>query len=693
MEDYPRLSWSAFCAKPDELRNPELVSPFGANPSESRDLPQLLSDKFSVSFKGLFRTVMRPTGAFSKTRGFIWTAFLVVCLGTTSPSSAQQQPSSELKLVPSPSGEEAKPEPLYPTWWQKPPKDEKTVACKDPGKCVACHESTSEVDAVHAFACVRCHKGDPAAEDKDRAHAGLIKDPGDLKTVDQTCGQCHPEDAHRVQRSAMALAPRMINHTRFAFGGQTEARASHATVDKENLKQVPHPSSSGNLGDDLLRRSCLRCHLHTKGSSRWGEHRGLGCSACHIAYPNSKDGRPRKHSIIRDTGITACLKCHNGNHVGADYVGLFEKDFQRGFKSPFVQGQLAPTIYGSEQHRLLPDVHFRAGMGCMDCHTLDEVHGTGDQPTSSESGVKISCEGCHMRGDHPAVLKHDNGSMTLLRGEGRPVPAMNLESVPHRMEAHKKSLRCSACHSAWSFQDYGFHVMLEERADYWKWALTQGQNDPQAQELLSRNVGTYAEVLPPQGGAEPPKPEEKWDLPEPPDWLDGEKRSGAWFQAYTERKWSKPPLGFDSKGRVSIMRPMKQYVISHVDKDGNVLMDSHVPVTGEGYPALIFNPYEPHTISAKGRTCHECHGDPKAAGLGEGLRGIEKPGFHPLSMPETKISEHSFIWDALTDEKGTPLQFSTHPGAGPLDAATIKRLLNPSNRHKAEFYKYLKKAQ
>lgn len=616
---------------------------------------------------------------------FLSTLFLV-----TSAAISDAQPASQPNLTPSPAEADRTESPLYPTWWGKPPKEDKTIPCKDAGKCVSCHESTSEMDPSHALPCVRCHKGNADSDDKDKAHEGLIKDPGDLKSIEKTCGQCHPEEARRVQRSSMALAPRMINHTRFAFGAQKEPRAAHATVDLENLKQVPEPSSSGNLGDDLLRRSCLRCHLHTKGSTRWGEHRGLGCSACHIAYPNSKDGRPRKHAIVRDTGTTACLKCHNANHVGADYVGLFEKDFQRGFKSPFADGRLAPTIYGSEQHRLLPDVHFRTGMECMDCHTLDEVHGTGEIPSSSESEVKISCESCHVRGDHPAVLKQDNGTMTLLRGAGRTIPAMNSQSVPHRIESHREKLRCSACHAAWSFQDYGLHLMLEERSDYWKWAPTESRNDPQVQDLLKRNVGSEAEVLAPQEGPTPAKAEETWETPATFDWLNGEKRPGAWFRAYTERKWSRPPLGIDSKGRISIMRPMHQLVISHVDADGKVLMDSHIPTTGAGFPALILNPYEPHTIAAKGRSCHECHGDPKAAGLGEGLRGIEKPGFTPLSMPETKISGHNFVWDALVDEKGTPLQFSTHPGAGPLNAATIKKLLNPSDRQKAEFYKYLK---
>jgi len=579
---------------------------------------------------------------------------------------------------------------LYPTWWGSPPHVPEKVPCKDPGNCVKCHETNAAMDPKHAFACIQCHGGNPKAEDKDAAHIGLIKDPGDLKTVDKTCGECHPEEVRRVKHSAMALAPRMINHTRFAFGGQKSSEPIHATMDVDSLKQVPHPSKSPNPGDDLLRRSCLRCHLHTKGSERWGEHRGLGCSACHVAYPNSNDGKPRSHSLVRDPGIAACLKCHNSNHVGADYVGLFEKDFDRGFRSPVMQGRQPTRIYGSEQHRLLSDVHFRAGMKCTDCHTLEEVHGTGEVSRSPYNGVKVSCEGCHVRADHPGIQKEANGEMMLLRGQGRRVPAWNAKSIPHRVGIHKEKLRCSACHASWSFQDYGFHLMLEERADYWKWSSSTAQNDPQVQGLLSREIGTYAELIPPADGQIPPKSQDQWDLPVTEDWLTGEKRPGAWFRGYTERKWSRPPLGLDHRGKVSIMRPMYQYVISHVDADNNLLLDRHVPTTGSGNPALIVNPYSPHNITSKGRMCHECHGNPKAAGLGEGLMAIEKPGFSSVWRPESQIPGRTFLWDALVDQKGNALQWSSHPSAGPLDAASVMRLLNPSGRHRAEWHRYLR---
>jgi hypothetical protein len=387
--------------------------------------------------------------------------------------------------------------------------------------------------------------------------------------------------------------------------------------------------------------------------------------------------------------MTACLKCHNANHVGADYVGLFEKDSERGFRSPFVLGRQAQRIYGSEQHRLVADVHFKAGMSCMDCHTLDEVHGTGDPPKSAENGVTISCEACHVRGDHPAVLKNPDGKLILLRGKGRTIPQHNSDSIPHKVEAHRAKLRCSACHAAWSFQDYGLHLMLEERADYWKWANNAGQNDPQIQDLLLRNIGTYAELVQPSDGWTPDKPEGKWESPTTMDWLTGESRPGAWFRGYTERTWSRPPLGLDGRGKISIMRPMSQFVVSHVDADANVLVDRHIPVTGGGFPALLFNPYSPHTIGAKGRACQECHGAPKAAGLGEGMQGLEKPGFKPLWAPETRIPGYSFVWHALVDDKGNPLQYSSHPSAGPLNKETVLRLLRPSDRHRAMWSKYL----
>gem|GEM_PF-432440 len=628
------------------------------------------------------------TGYRTSATCLAWTVLTCLLLATQGLGQPTAVPNPLHLDSPAPS-EARRIDPLYPEWWGTAPQPPTATPCRDPGKCVKCHEAQATMDPSHALPCVQCHRGDPTTEDEKLAHEELIANPGDLRHVDKTCGKCHGDVVRRVKLSPMALAPRMINHTRFAFGAQKEPTPVHGTVDAAPLTQIPSSSQSGNLGDDLLRRSCLRCHLHTRGSARWGEHRGLGCSACHVAYPNSADGRPRAHALVRSVGLTACLKCHNANHVGADFVGLFEKDFQRGFVSPIVKGRQPPRIYGAEQHRLATDVHFRRGMECMDCHSIDEVHGAGEAPRSAVPNVTITCEGCHVNGEHPALLKQPDGTMLLLRGAGRKVPNWNGELVPHRVDRHREKLKCSACHAAWSFQDFGLHLMLEERADYWKWAPTRGQNDPQVQELLEKFVGSEADLVPPAQGDRPAKPAKEWEPPATRDWLSSELWPGAWFRGYTVRQWEVPPLGLDSAGKVTILRPLYQYVISHVDAEDNLLKDREIPTTAAGFPALVVNPYAPHTTTRTGRPCHECHGNPKAAGLGEGFMGIKKPGLNPVWKPEDQIPGHSFRWDAFVDEVGKPLQFSTRPSAGPLDHGTLQQLMHPSPRQRSLWHEYL----
>lgn len=607
----------------------------------------------------------------------------------------------------------APPNQSYPDWWGESPETLIKSRCDGAGSCVKCHPNNAEMDQLHALPCSTCHKGNAQVADKDLAHEGLIPDPGDLDHVDQTCGKCHPEHAHNVKISRMALVPKLINHTRYAFGAQDTAEPAFGVRGLSGLKEIPppklenlfpgdpaktptqdiHPATDmkpvfGGLGDDLLRRSCLRCHLYTKGSARAGEHRGKGCSACHVPYSNSDTKKPYAHVISKSLGVTPCLKCHNSNHIGCDYVGLFEKDFNRGFRSPIVSGAQAPTIYGSEQHRLRSDAHFKAGMICSDCHTSEQIHGTG-LVYNSDITPSPSCESCHVNFSHPLIFKNANGEAVLKRRPDIKVPALRLDIIPHRIDQHRKSLTCVACHAAWSFQDYGFHLMLDERAEYWMWSINSAQNDPQIQELLRKFVGDYAELVPPRDGIKPPMHEKDWTPPKTRDWLTGQSRSGAWFRGFTIRRWSSPPLGLNASGKVTVTRPMRQYVVSWVKSDGTVVLDSVIPTAGSGRPALIMDPYSPHTVQKKARQCHDCHGNPKAVGLGDALIGNRKFSVQPILSPEIGVPGVTFRWDALLDENGKALQSSSYPGAGPLRPELFKKLLFPGSHFRSVWSKYL----
>lgn len=595
---------------------------------------------------------------------------------------------------------------IYPEWWGDMPSKGQKIPCENPGSCVKCHPDNSSMDVMHAFSCVTCHLGNSLASEKDQAHQGLIRDPGNLDRVEETCGKCHADHASSVRICNMALAPRLTNHTRFAFGSQPLNAFTYGVKEVSSFKEVPLPqltqrvemkgSGKGadydslfkSLGDDLLRRSCLRCHLYTRGSDRTGEQRGQGCSACHVPYSNGASGKPYDHVIMKSIGITPCLKCHNSNHIGCDFVGLFEKDFNRGFSSPIIEGVQPGRIYGSEQHKLMPDVHYARGMVCSNCHTSDQLHGKDNSQKRNGRNGKVSCESCHVNFSHPLISRSTDGNLILKNTNDKVVPPRRNDILAHRIDRHEK-LHCAACHAGWSFQDYGFHLMLDERSEYWMWSINASQNDPQIQTLLKRFVGDYAALIPPRGAFSEPLPEQDWAPPVTMDWISGEHRSGAWFKGFTMRRWSNPPLGLNPDGIVSVMRPMRQYVISWVKSDGTVILDSVIPTNGSGLPALIMNPYAPHTIQEKGKQCHECHGNPKAVGLGDCLIGNDKFVIQPILNPETRIGDTKFRWDAMLDQHGHPTQSSSHLGAGPLDPELFGRLLFPGKRFRTYWSRYL----
>ena len=136
---------------------------------------------------------------------------------------------------------------------------------------------------------------------------------------------------------------------------------------------------------------------------------------------------------------------------------------------------------------------------------------------------------------------------------------------------------------------------------------------------------------------------------------------------------------------------MRQYVISWVKSDGTVMLDSVVPTTSLGGPGLIMNPYSPHTIQEKGKQCHECHGNPKSAGLGECLIGQNKISFKPILNPETTLKDNIFRWDALVDQEGRPHSVSSCVRRAELDSQLFLRLLFPGTRFRTIWSKYASK--
>ena len=458
--------------------------------------------------------------------------------------------------------------------------------------CLSCHRGIEPISKNHAFGCSVCHirpedRNTPVSK---KGHPKVIRNPSDPGTVEVFCLPCHRKEIDRVGNSLHGSMAGIINQTRYLWGAQDRAAPAvyglsgpFKPLPKSDLS-VP-PDSPAMLVDDFLRRRCLRCHLYSAGAHGSGLYRASGCAACHVAYDDdgkykggdkamegSVNGYPVHHAFVRKVPDSQCLHCHNHNHVGADSHGLFEHDFSSTYQSPMVDGKPMSPVYGLQNHHLTMDIHSERGMWCIDCHSGRELMGDGNAYSYEMAAAKISCSDCHggwkKRSPLPsigAIKNHGKGPMFVsVTGKDHELPLFSPDVAPHGIKAHEQ-LRCSACHAQWSFQDYGMSVIREDIIWTYKWDGLAAQGDPALQKILEKNL------------ADP-----RTGYPTSRDRITGEDMPGIWSMGWRFRRWEWMPLGVDDKGKYAVLRPLYQYLISYVDKSGNIVLDSVVPRRGDG---------------------------------------------------------------------------------------------------------------
>jgi len=468
----------------------------------------------------------------------------------------------------------------------------------------------------------------------------------------------------------------IINQTRFLWGAQKAASppiySANATL-KPLPESSPYPDHPKKLVDDFLRKKCLRCHISTTGTRGPGLYRASGCAACHVVYNNdgrymgkdaaidkTKPGYPAKHTFTTMIPNLQCLHCHNQNHVGADYEGFFEHDYDRFYRSPIINGRPPARLYGIDHHRLAKDIHSERGLWCIDCHTKNDVmgdgyiyaheldvpmrtcgdcHGSYDSGTPDSAleavqsitvqGVRETAESA--AGGPTAIFTKDKStpgkgiggrrvrrrrtltpsSKVFLKsgsdkyyfqsktGQEHALKPFSKKTPSHNPEWHSR-VRCSACHAQWSYQDYGMSVIRQDAGDLSRWRRLTVQGDPYLEKTLESHSKS------PRQGPLVSK-----------DWLTGKPKPGIWLVGWRFRRWEFMPLGLDQNNKYAILRPLYQYMISYIDRWEGVVLDSVIPERGDGTgKGWAFMPYVPHTISPTGRKCDACHLNKTAAGLG-----------------------------------------------------------------------------
>lgn len=549
--------------------------------------------------------------------------------------------------------------------------------------CLGCHEGIEVINQKMATAwgadtkCEVCHYGHPSAATKLEAHAGLIVNPGDLRVITRTCGKCHSDYGEiqrvtvegigdhvgKVLRSLMATAAGEIAGTRYMWNEQGTRSAVYgirAIFDRdrdqpkgavEALRALPPATNSD--ADSLLRGACLRCHLWTQDKTSPGIFRSGGCSACHVLYAEdglsksadptiskSEPGHAEIHAITTRIPDSQCLWCHNngGARVGLSYVGLAVTNPILG---PHEAAPLEKTAYGVKVMHTKADIHYRRGIGCIDCHDSVDLHGDGNIYSHQEDQVGIRCTSCHGSYAEPPDFRTERGrplnQVTMEEGEpylhtklfdeSLRIPLVYIPPSGDSWMAevwHKghQRLECFTCHSSYVPECYACHMVRDDR-----------KTSP---------IDWVAGL----GEQQPPRPSE-----------------GSWAGRSLLQLWGNPILGVNSKNRISPFMPGGQAIFTHLASSGNFVKANHTFTTQGGLYGFSMNPVHPHTVDEGSRTCGSCHSNDKALGLGSTLVDLKRLGL-----------QLNFSPDRFIDEEGSRIQDSAHENSRPFNGEELAAL-------------------
>lgn len=81
--------------------------------------------------------------------------------------------------------------------------------------CLPCHLFQQPIARRHHYKCNTCHQGQPFAETKEEAHAGLIPTPQAPEFIGQACDKCHRRVLGRdVPYNAEFIKDVIVSHKR-----------------------------------------------------------------------------------------------------------------------------------------------------------------------------------------------------------------------------------------------------------------------------------------------------------------------------------------------------------------------------------------------------------------------------------------------------------------------------------------------
>ncbi|MCW8964386.1 MAG: hypothetical protein OQL16_11375 [Gammaproteobacteria bacterium] len=368
---------------------------------------------------------------------------------------------------------------------------------------------------------------------------------------------------------------------------------------RQVLEPDTHQGSGGSfqtlgqgIADSMMRKLCASCHLgHDRKPHQTDavKDRGGGCLACHLnTLPDDKHP-----ALIRKVEDGRCFGCHSrSGRISLSYAGLAEVDSKA---TVVPSGKHARLADGRLLHREIPDVHHKAGMACIDCHTGTGLMGLNS--TEKTHGIDIRCNDCHANSNPRLAVaawpeqykfmleripyKPDAGQSFLQTSSGTPlvhiegradglllhpklggkpirIPQLGESHMP--LSAEHKTLSCDSCHAGWVPTCLGCHMSYDEKGKQWDHTLQRFS-------------------------------------------------TGAW----RERRWGSgagaAALGKLDADTIGVFLPGMIMSLDHPDLDGTRFIRRFAAIS-------------PHTTGAA-RTCKSCHQSSTALGLGKGRLGYK----------------------------------------------------------------------
>jgi hypothetical protein len=556
----------------------------------------------------------------------------------------------------------------------------------------------------------------------DPAYLRFIN-PGDIRVAAETCGLCHPDQVAGVRNSVMTTNAGHYMPTLYYAGiqgreaiygsistedadydgaeGTSPAVETLSPPDEDAIAAALASGDPGQLEDvaykHYLAKNCNHCHAggYGKNDAR-ATYRSTGCSACHMLYsadgvyeggdqavPHNAPVYPMRHELTTAIPVEQCATCHfQGGRIGLLFRGIREG----GFKQTPEHAELwNESVYGhtagyyildedttNDIDETPPDLHYAAGMHCVDCHVGTDVHGDGRIYATSKHQLDIRCEDCHGTVRQPIT---PDGDGVFRTASGRALPQLSADGddvvltgrvdgqrhiIPQPAEiltaggteamhramgvdgedwSHTDSLTCDTCHTSYNQQCIGCHVSFDLRLsqlDYQTGLTTPGLTRG------SRSTWTLDHVL----------------LCQAPD------------------------------GRAQTCNTSQQTQLTVIDEEGEVLLGTPTldedgeptgSYTGEfrhndDYSDIIgWAPFFQHTASATPRACDTCHRQDDSADELTRVRGVYGygTGEFMLATPDGgSIDALQFV-----DDEGQLTDF-VHTGTGPLSEEVRQRALS-----------------